>query len=133
MTSYFPATYPVVHIARRFSGTDPDTGNPTLHTDPPVVRYAQELVQTASSDEMDGSGQFVDRVASTLQMAVDDCTLYTTDDQVIVSPTIAADGSWVADTGEAYWVDGIPNDQRGGPWSSYFQIFGGIVILKKVT
>lgn len=126
----FASNYPVVHIARRYTAVDPDTGNEVLTEESPVVRYAQEVVQVKSGDVM--SGEFQDRVVSELQMAVDDPTLYATDDQVIVAPEVTG-GSWVAGTGEAYWVNGTPDDQRGGPWPNLFKQFGGIVMLKRVT
>lgn len=128
---YFPSPYPVVHIARRYSGVDPDTGNELLVEEAPVVRFAQEIVQQNSSDDL--SAEFQDRVATELQMAVDDPTIYMTDDQVLVSPQINTDGSWVVGSGEAYWVDGVPDDQREGPWPELFRQFGGTVALKRVT
>jgi hypothetical protein len=128
---YFPSPHPVVHIARRFTGTDPDTGNPQLVTDPPVVRWAQELVQQNSSDDLNEEN--LDRVEVTIQMAVDDPTFYCTDDQVIINPQLNPDKTWVTGTGEAYWVDGTPDDNRQGPWPDLFKAFGGILMLKRVT
>lgn len=130
---YFASIYPVVHIARRYTAVDPDTGNKVLIAEDPVVRYVQEVVHLDSKDTLTGSGEFQDRVASTLQMAVDDPTVYASEDQVVIAPVLDVDGEWVPGTGEAYWVDGLPDDQRGGPWPQLFQHFGGIVTLKRVT
>ena len=133
--SWFPSPYPVGHISRRFSTTtvDPDTGNEVLVAGPLIIRYVQEISQQGRSSSSDVlSGEFVDRVDETLLMSVDDPSIYDSNDQVIVNPEIVG-GQYVEGSGVAYWVDGLPNDQRGGPWGHLFTGFGGVVQLKRVT
>ena len=130
---YFPSNYPVVHIARANSGVDPDTGNEVLTTAAPVIRYVQELVVTSSSDVFDGSGQFQNRITQTVKMSVDDPTLYATEDQIVIDPQLNTDGTWVSGTGEAFWIDGVPQDNRKGPWADLFAGFGGVIELRRVT
>lgn len=134
MASAFPSPYTVCHIPRSYTESlDPDTGNPILVASAPVIRYAQEISQVSKGSSKDELGaESVDRVDTTLQMAVEDCTVYDTDDQVIIDPQIT-DGAYVAGSGEAYWVDGVPNDQRCGPWPTMFQVFGGVIKLRRVT
>ena len=129
---WFPSPYPVAHIARRFDRTelDPDTGNELLVSADPVIRYAQEISQTGSSDVI--SGDFENRTDNTLIMSVDDPTVYSSDDQVLIDPEVNG-SEYVPGTGTAYWVDGNPSDQRQGPWGDLFQGFGGVVMLKRVT
>lgn len=132
---WFPSPYPVAHIARRFDRTelDPDTGNEVLITAPAVIRYAQEISQTgkASSDDVIGS-EFENRTDTTLIMCVDDPTVYSSDDQVVIDPELEG-SEYVPGSGTAYWVDGNPSDQRQGPWAQLFAGFGGVVMLKRVT
>lgn len=133
--SWFPSLYPVAHISRSFSSTeiDPDTGNEILVAATPVIRYAQEIVQSGRGSSADViSGDFLNRIDERLIMSVDDSTVYQTEDQVIVNPQIDQ-GEYVPGTGVAYWVDGLPNDQRGGPWPHLFDGFGGVVNLRRVT
>lgn len=135
MASIFPSPYTVCHIPRSFSeSVDPDTGNPILVKSAPVTRFVQEITQMAKASSSDVQGEeSVDRVETTLLMSVDDVSVYSCDDQVIVNPLFGDDGSYAAGSGEAYWVDGNPNDQRGGPWPGLFKVFGGIIHLKRVT
>lgn len=132
---YFPSVYPVAHISRRYSTVlvDPDTGNEQLVAADPVIRYVQEISQLGRGSSSDViSGEFVDRTQESLIMCVDDPDVYDTDDQVIINPEL--DGSeYVPGSGVAYWVDGKPNDQRGGPWPGMFAGFGGVVSLRRVT
>jgi len=132
---WFPSLYPVCHIARRYDAVevDPDTGNEIQVVAAPVVRYAQEFSQVrkgSSSDVL--SADFVDRVEETIEMSVDDVSVYATADQVILNPEISG-GEYVAGTGTAYWIDGTPNDQKNSPWPGLFAEFGGVIRLKRVT
>jgi hypothetical protein len=136
MPSLFPSPHKVCHVPRSYAAEtlDPDTGNPILMTATPVVRRAQEITQMSKASSKDVmSGEFVDRVETTLHMSVDDVGVYSSQDQVIVDAQFDGNGDYVPGTGEAYFVDGNPNDQRGGPWPSLFKVFGGIIILKRVT
>ena len=133
--SWFPSLYPVVHIPRAFDSneTDPDTGNPVEVVGEPAIRYAQEIVQKGRGSSSDIiSAEFVERIAEELIMSVDDPTVYRSQDQVIVNPELV-DGEYVSGSGVAYWIDGEPNDQRGGPWAHLFDGFGGVINLKRVT
>jgi len=131
----FPSPYPVAHVSRRFDRTqvDPDTGNEVLVSAPPVIRYAQEITQTGKGSSSDViSGEYLDRVDSTLLMSVDDVSVYATNDQVIVFPEVAG-SEYVTGSGYAYWVDGLPSDQGAAPWPSLFKDFGGVITLRRVT
>lgn len=136
---WFPSLYPVAHISRRLSRAeiDPDTGNETLIAAEPVVRYVQEIAQNGKGSSSDViSGDFANRVEESLIMSVDDPNLYQSEDQVIINPELDG-GEYVTGTGIAYWVNGTPNDQRGGPFNTpqggLFQGFGGVIHLKRVT
>jgi hypothetical protein len=125
----------ICHIPRSYTeSVDPDTGNPVLVESAPVVRYVQEITQTGkkSSEDIEGP-ESVDRVVTNLLMSVEDVSVYSTDDQVIIGAALDTGGGYVPGSGEAYWVDGTPNDQRGGPWPQLFQVFGGIIMLRRVT
>lgn len=131
--SFWPSPHPVVHIARRYGGVDPDTGNELLQSQQPVVRYAQEVTVVDSKDVLDSSGEFQNRIALTIKMSVENPEVYVSEDQVIVSPELDSAGGWLAGSGEAFWVDGVPTDDREGPWPEYFKGFGGVVMLRRVT
>jgi hypothetical protein len=129
---WFPSPYAIVHYSRRFSRTetDPDTGNEVVVESAPVIRYVQEIAQKSSDDVM--SGEFDGRTVETLIMSVSDPENYASDDRVIVDPVIE-NGAYVAGTGKAFWINGEPDDERGGPWAGLFSSFGGVVILRRVT
>ena len=132
---WFPSPYPVVHYSRRFSQTqtDPDTGNEVIIEAAPVIRYAQEISQAGRSSSEDVlSGEFDGRTVETMIMSVADPESYSSQDRVIIDPVIE-DNEYVLNTGTAYSISGEPNDQRNGPWASWFKGFGGVVQLKRVT
>lgn len=132
---WFPSPYPVAHIARRFDRTelDPDTGNEILVSADPVIRYVQEISQTGKTSSGDViGGEFENRTDTTLIMCVDDPSVYSSDDQVVINPEVEG-SEYVPGSGTAYWVDGNPSDQRQGPWAQLFSGFGGVVMLKRVT
>lgn len=131
----FPSPFPVAHISRQFdvTSTDPDTGNPVLTSAQPVIRYVQEISQRGTGSSTDDiSGDFVDRTDTELLMSVDDVSIYSTNDQVIVYPEVVGN-EYVPGTGYAYWVDGLPSSQKGGPWPGLFKDFGGVIKLRRVT
>jgi hypothetical protein len=136
--SFFPSIYPVVHIARaqESSDLDPDTGNPKEVTFPPVVRYAQAISQFGrerpSSNQVI-SAEFVQRVETAMRLTVAEPTVYATQDRVLLFPELDDNKEWVPGTGIAFWVDGLFEDQRLAPWQPYFQIFGGFIMLRRVT
>lgn len=136
--SIFPSPWPVVHIARRRS-TDPadedDHGNYPTVTLTPVVRRAMSIIQhgrTGSSKQI-LSSEYVDRTETTMELTVADTTVYESQDQVLIFPSFNSDGSWQAGSGIAYVVDGVPTDERVGPWPGLLAIFGGNVKLRRVT
>jgi hypothetical protein len=131
-----PSPYPVVHLARSVStDLDPDTGNPVIATAAPVVRYVQSISQLGrrgSSHEVIGPDTVL-RVETEFHLSVADPSVYSTDDQVLLSAELDDDGNYVDGTGTAYWVDGTPSDSRQGPWPQYLKVFGGTVRLRRVT
>jgi hypothetical protein len=136
--SFFPSIYPVVHIARAQDSTeeDPDTGNPKQITFPPVVRYAQAISQFGrerpSSNQVI-SPEFVQRVETAIRLTIAEPKVYATQDQVLLFPELDENNEWIPGTGIAFWVDGLFEDQRMSPWPQYFQVFGGFIMLRRVT
>lgn len=133
-----PSPWPVVHIARRQS-TNPsdedDHGNLPVVTQSPVVRHAMSIIQHGrnGSSHQIMSAEFVDRTETTIALTVADTTIYAPQDQVLIFPELHPDGTWVTGTGIAYFVDGVPNDERVGPWPGLLKMFGGHVGLRRVT
>jgi hypothetical protein len=132
-----PSPYAVVHIGRPIDtgDVDPDTGNPQLVPQPPVVRMVQSITQfgrRGSSREVIAA-EYLERTETELHMSVADPTIYQPMDQIIVNPTLDCDGNWVTGSGFAYWIDGAPADSRKGPWPAYLKQFGGVVKLRRVT
>lgn len=133
-----PSPWPVVHIARRQS-TNPsdedDHGNLPVLTLTPVVRRAMSIIQHGrnGSSKQVMNAESVDRTETTIALTVADTTLYVPQDQVLIFPQLHHDGTWVTGTGVAYFVDGIPNDERVGPWPSLLGLFGGNVRLRRIT
>jgi len=136
MTSIIPSPYPIVHIAREIdTEMDPDTGNPTIVNEAPVVRYVQSIAQfgrRGSSREVI-SPEYLMRIETQLSVSVADPSVYASDDQMILEPELDGGGNYIDGTGVAYWIDGTPSDSREGPWPQYLAVFGGVVHLRRVT
>lgn len=137
MPSVIPSPYTVVHIRRTVSDeVDPDTGNDRIIDEPPVVRRVQGISQIGrmrGSSKVVLTGEFLKRVDTALHISVDDPSVYSPDDQVLLYPELDADGNYIAGTGVAFWVDGIPFDGRTSPWPLFTKAFGGMVHLTRVT
>jgi hypothetical protein len=133
--SVVPSPWTIIHIARRRNGPEDDHGNKTMVIADPVVRKAMSIQQTlrrASSHEVLGQ-QYAQRSDTILHIAVADVTPYKDEDQIIIWPEFDGGGEWVRGTGVAYWVDGIPNDERVGPWPNLLAVFGGVMHVRRVT
>lgn len=134
--SVVPSPIPVVHIPRTLSAQpDPDTGNYEFVEGTPVPRKVMSLAQygkRGSSDEI-MSADFTERIHTHLQMVCADPKLYNPSDLIVVHPQFDATSAWVPDTGEMYFVDGEPFDEREGPWPQLLSMFGGSLKLTRVT
>ena len=134
--SVIPSPWQVVHIPRYIdTAQEDDHGNYPILEDPPVVRNVMSITQfgrRGSSREII-SPEFLLRTETTIHIAVSDPTIYEPEDLVLLYPELDATGSYVADTGIAYWVDGVPSDERTGPWPGLLAAFGGVVKLRRVT
>ena len=135
--SIVPSPWPVLHIARpvQSDDLDPDTGDPLLVPQSPVVRWAMSLTQFGrrGSSRQVISAEYLERTETELHMGTAEPTVYHPMDQVLVFPELDQLGNWVTGTGFAYWVDGRPADQTKGPWPAILKIFGGLVKLRRVT
>jgi hypothetical protein len=131
--SLIPEPYVVCHKARRFSGNYDSHGNAKLETLSPVIRRAQSLHQGAAYPRSAQvvSDEYQQRINTTIFMAVNEPTLYEPGDEVLLFGTVDANGDYVG--GTAYRVDGVPTDDRNGPWKQFYAAFGGVVTLARVT
>ena len=138
MTAFgaIPSPITVVHIPRHLSDTpDADTGNYEFIEDTPVVRKVQSLGQFGrfgSSHEVMGP-DVTERNETRLRMACTNPSLYKPSDLVVINPELDTDGNWITDTGDVYFVDGEPFDERQGPWPALLSVFGGGVKLRRVS
>jgi hypothetical protein len=133
--SIVPSPWTVLHIERSWTGPTDDHNNPTLVESPPVPRKVMSVTQfgrRGSSREL-VSPDYVQRTETIIHLAVGDPSLYHPDDQIILWPDFDATGAYVPDSGTAYWVDGLPSDERNGPWPFLLSLFGGLVRLRRVT
>jgi hypothetical protein len=134
-TSIIPSPWTVVHIPRAMTGPPDDHNNPTKIASPPVIRKVMSVTQfgrRGSSREVI-SPEYLSRTETTIHISVADPTVYKPEDQVLVWPDFDENGNYVAGSGIAYWVDGVPSDERTGPWPELLAMFGGVVKLRKVT
>ncbi len=135
--SIIPAPHTVVQIPRTLSALpDPDTGNHEFIEGTPVVRKVQSLTQYygnhGSSNEVMGA-DVTERINTEMQMVVADPDTYNPSDLIVIDPKLDDAGAWVPDTGEMYFVDGKPHDERKGPWPQLLSMFGGSVKLRRIT
>lgn len=134
--SIVASPWTVCHIARFIDTTTEDEhGNNPIAEKPPVLRRAMSLTQfgrRGSTREII-SPDYLLRTETEIHMAVADPETYSSEDLVLIEPDIDDAGAYVPDTGTAYWVDGVPNDERLGPWPGLLSMFGGSVKLKRVT
>jgi hypothetical protein len=136
VTSIVPSPWVVCHIARFIDTTTEDEhGNNPIAEKDPVLRNAMSLTQfgrRGSSREII-SPDYLLRTETEVHMVVADPQTYSPEDLVLISPEIDDTGAYVENSGTAYWVDGIPNDERLGPWTDLLSVFGGTVKLRRVT
>jgi hypothetical protein len=134
--SIIPSPWTVCHIPRSIDTTTTDEhGNHPIVDEPPVLRKAMSLTQfgrRGSSREVI-SPDYLMRAETEVHMAVANPDVYSTEDLVLLNPDIDASGNYVPESGTAYWVDGMPNDERKGPWPALLSMFGGTVKLRRVT
>jgi hypothetical protein len=135
--SFIPAPWPVVHIPRpvETGDTDPDTNNPQLVPQTPVVRMVHTISQfgrRGSSREVIDA-EYLERAETEIHVAVPNPDVYNPMDQVILAPQLDTAGDWITGTGVAYWVDGQPSDERQSPWPNLTRAFGGTVRLRRIT
>ena len=133
--SIIPSPWPICHIPRTVDTTTTDDhGNNPIVDGEPVIRYVMSIMQygrRGSSREVI-SPDYLLRTETTLMISVADPENYSPEDLVLIDPEIE-NGSYVPESGSAYWVDGLDNDERTGPWPNLLAMFGGVVKLRKVT
>lgn len=131
--SLIPEPYTICHKPRRISGTPDGHGNRPVVTLPPVIRKAQSLHQGSKypSSMTVISDEYEQRVNTTIQMAVSNPTDYQAGDEVLLFGTVDGNGDYQG--GTAYRVDGVPTNDRTGPWPQFYADFGGVVTLVRVT
>jgi len=135
---FAPTPHLLAHI-RRWEDLDApvdEHGNAPVREDAPVIRRAYSISQFGRlgvSSREAISEEYAERSDTTLRVAVPDPELYSAADQVLVSPEVDADGQYVPDTGLAYWVDGVPADDRLSPWPGLTRSMGGVLKLRRVT
>jgi hypothetical protein len=136
--SIVPSPWTVCHIARVISTNPADEdehGNYPIQDQPPVLRRAMSITQfgrRGSSREVI-STDYLLRTETEVHLVVADPETYHPEDLVLVDPQLDATGNYVPNSGIAYWVDGVPNDERVGPWPFLLSVFGGTVKLRRVT
>jgi hypothetical protein len=135
--SIVPSPYPIAHIKRVVTQEiDPDTGTNVIVALEPVIRHAQgisQLGQHGSSHQVMGV-EFLRRINTEIRCSVDDPSVYGPDDQILLFPEIDQDdGAYVEGSGVAFWIDGLVNDARQSPWPGLTRMFGGVLLLKRVT
>jgi hypothetical protein len=136
--AFAPTPYRLAHIRRWEDLNAPvdEHGNAPVVEDPPVVRRVYSVSQFGrlgiSSREVI-SAEYAERSDTTLRVAVPDPTVYSAADRVLLWIKLDADGQYVAGTGVAYWVDGVPADDRQSPWPSLTRSMGGILKVRRVT
>lgn len=135
---FAPTPHRLAHI-RRWEDLDApvdEHGNAPVREDPPVVRRVYSVSQFGrlgvSSREVI-SAEYEERSDTTLRVAVPDPSVYSPADQVLLWIKVDADGQYVPETGVAYWVDGVPADDRQSPWPSLTRSMGGVVKVRRVT
>lgn len=131
--SIIPEPYTVCHKPRRVSGVADSHGNKPVVTLPPVLRKAQSLHQGSKypRSTVVVSDEYEQRINTTVYMAVSNPTDYESGDEVLLFGTVDSNGDYQG--GTAYRVDGIPTDDRNGPWPQFYAAFGGVVTLVRVT
>lgn len=133
--SIVPSPWTIVHIARTYDTVRDDHGNLKVLKLDPVVRKAMSIVQKGlfGTSKQIMNIEAAKRVETTLEMAVADPETYAVQDQVLVFPELDVNGDYVAGTGTAYFVEGLPTDDRVGPWRGLLSIFGGVVNIRRIT
>lgn len=129
-----PAPWPVLHTPRTVDTTTTDVhGNYQIIDGAPVVRYVYSYNQAGrlgSSSEVI-SPEFLDRIETTLDMAVPDPQDYHASDGVILGGTVDDTGAYVG--GVQYWVNGDPVNDFKGPFARLYKWSGGRVKLRRIT
>lgn len=133
--SIVPSPWTIVHIARTYDTVRDDHGNLKVLKLDPVVRKAMSIVQKGifGTSKQIMNTESVKRVETLLEMAVADPETYAVQDQVLIFPELDSDGDYVTGTGTAYFVEGVPSDDRVGPWRGLLAVFGGVVHLRRIT
>ena len=129
-----PAPFPVLHTPRTVDTTTTDAhGNNPIKDGAPVIRYVYSYHQAGrlgSSSEVI-SPEFLDRIETTLDMAVPDPQHYSASDGVILGGTVDESGNY--DGGVQYWVNGDPTSDFQGPFKKLYAWAGGVVKLRRIT
>lgn len=134
--SVIPSPITVGHVSRQPDTTTTDShGNHPVTASAVMPRQVQSVAQFGrrGSSRVIFSAETQSREETMLQMATGEPEAYHSGDRVLVGALFDATGTYVPDTGTAYWVDGEPSDERQGPWPSLLRRFGGVVRLKRVT
>jgi hypothetical protein len=135
-----------VHIVRWEDTTQTDDhGNYVVIDDPPVIRNFYDVSQFGrrGSSHLIMGPEFQERTETVLHLSVPDPLVYSTGDQIILFAELThnPDGSWSwapetvdgEPNGTAYFVDGVPAEDRMSPWPRLTMQFGGVVKCRRVT
>jgi len=129
-----PTPWPVLHTPRTVDTTTTDShGNHPIIDGTPIVRYVYSYNQEGrlgSSSEVI-TPEFLDRIETTLDMAVPNPQDYHASDGVILGGTVDGQGNY--DGGTQYWVNGDPTSDFPGPFPRLYKWTGGRVKLRRIT
>jgi hypothetical protein len=136
----------IVHIARWEDTTQTDEhNNYVVVSDPPVVRDIYDMSQFGrrGSSRLVMGPEFQERSETILHLSVPDPTTYQAGDQIILfaqlgedtdgNPTYSPETDDGQPNGVAYWVDGVPAEDRMSPWPWLTMQFGGVVKIRRTT
>jgi hypothetical protein len=130
-----PAPWPVLHIPRTVDTTKTDGhGNHPIIDGAPIIRWVYSYHQpggAAPSSSEVITPEFLDRIETTLDMAVPNPADYHASDGVILGGTIDEGGAY--EGGTQYWVNGDPTNDFKGPFKKLYAWAGGVVKLRRVT
>jgi hypothetical protein len=129
-----PAPWPVLHTPRTVDETVTDGhGLNPIVDGAPVIRHVYSYHQAgrAGSSSEVISPEFLDRIETTIDMAVPNPADYHPSDGVIIGGTVDEDGNY--EGGTAFWVNGDPSSDFKGPFPKLYKWTGGIVKLRRIT
>lgn len=132
--STIPEPITVYHQVWTATGENDGHGNPVAYLAPAVARRVQAIAQfgrRGSSHEV-VSPDYLDRVETTLEIAVADPTIFNERDEIIIGAT-GLDDDGIPVGGTAFHVEGDAVDDRLGPFPLLNKLLGGAVHVRRIT